>query len=201
MTTGITNIKPIFGFKKIKDTILIIPKNKPKFTAEKTIIMLFTHKTFTIFTILLLFVFFGCQIKKERVFEAKDVQSNFPEAQTRLAAAAINNYLSLKNALVATDNAEAGLAAGLMYKNIDSLHQMLLTDTSSIAKRALTQVDSIHFQLKQIILNNNKDCEPQRIYFKYLSDNLLSMLVTIRIRHLHLYDQYCPLALNEKGGP
>lgn len=162
--------------------------------------MLFTDKIFTIFIFLLFFALPGCQTKKEPVFKPENMQSNLSPAQTQLAAASLNQYLALKNALVATDNVQAHKAAQVMGKNIDSLHQMLLTDTSSISKSLLAQIDSIHLQLQQIIQNDHKDCESQRIYFKFLSDNLLSMLAIIQVHHLHLYSQYCPLALNEKGG-
>jgi hypothetical protein len=201
VTTGITNIKPISGLKKIKATFLINLKNKPKFTSQKTINMLFTDKNFTIFIFLLFFMFSaGCQTKNAPAFKPENMQSNLSPVQTRFAAAALSQYLDLKNALVATNSLQTHRAALLMVKNIDSLHQMLLTDTSSISESLSIQTDSIRLQLQQIIQNNHKSCEPQRIYFKFLSDNLLSMLAIMHVRHLHLYNQYCPLALNEKGG-
>jgi hypothetical protein len=156
----------------------------------------------SLFIVLFSLITTACQSQKDPAFEPLNVTSNLSPVQTTLTSAFINQYLELKNALVATNSTLAHEATLLMSKDIDTLRQTLSQDTSQalITENLKVQLDSIHLQLSQMLAHDDKSCEPQRIYFKFMSDNVFSMLKLMDVHELHLYAQYCPLALNEKGG-
>jgi hypothetical protein len=164
--------------------------------------MPFTKGTPVIVGLLLLLLCPACKTKPEIPFKPQAVQSSLPAGPSKMAGLLLNDYLELKDALVATRSEDAHQNAQGMLQQVSTLKAAIMADSMNLhpSGKLLVQLDSMHFQLTRILLQDIKSCEPQRICFKYLSDNVFSFITLIHARQLHLYHQYCPLALNEQGG-
>tara|TARA_R110000796_G_scaffold252557_1_gene387805 strand:- start:209858 stop:210310 length:453 start_codon:yes stop_codon:yes gene_type:complete len=88
----------------------------------------------------------------------------------------VENYLALKDALVATDGAKAQKAANNFLK--------------------VNNNDALTADLKAIA--GSTDVATQRIAFEGLSENMYS-IVKAGGSETVLYKQYCPMAFNNKG--
>ena len=88
----------------------------------------------------------------------------------------VENYLALKDALVATDGAKAQKAANDFLK--------------------VNNNDALTADLKAIA--GSTDVATQRIAFEGLSANMYSIVKAVGSETV-LYKQYCPMAFNNKG--
>ena len=88
----------------------------------------------------------------------------------------VENYLALKDALVATDGAKAQKAANNFLK--------------------VNNNDALTADLKAIA--GSTDVATQRIAFEGLSANMYSIVKAVGSETV-LYKQYCPMAFNNKG--
>lgn len=144
----------------------------------------------------------SCKENREPVFRQEAVRSNVAPEQSSMLGALLQDYLNLKDALVNTKSDEVHKSAVSMLENL----KILTNDTKAVADQGrlhlniTVQTDSIRLQLTNIISNKDKSCEPQRIYFKYLSDNIYKLIKAYGITNTRLYSYFCPMAMNGKGG-
>ena len=88
----------------------------------------------------------------------------------------VDQYLKLKDALVATNTAEAKMAAATFLK--------------------VNNNESLTSALK--VISSTNDVAAQRVAFEELSMNMYSIVKTSGT-NTTLYKQYCPMAFNNKG--
>lgn len=88
---------------------------------------------------------------------------------------------------------ETSTAAGAAKTTLRSM----LQDSSMHIQSAST--DTLLLQLDKILAEQDKTCEHQRIHFRQLSSSLYTFLKQNGFRHVTIYRQYCPMALNELG--
>ncbi|GGW24551.1 DUF3347 domain-containing protein [Arenibacter certesii] len=106
----------------------------------------------------------------------------------------IDNYMELKDALVG-DNQELAAKAG---KKLASTLSSFDTKTLEVANE--TEVKSILASAKESADQIGKSkITQQREHFEGLSDNLVS-LVAITGAPMPLYQQFCPMYKDDKGG-
>jgi Cu(I)/Ag(I) efflux system membrane fusion protein len=143
----------------------------------------------------------GCKTKPAVTYNPKIIKTNLSKEHTLIFSTLLSSYLELKNALVATQNNVANENAERMKIQIVQLESSFQSDSISISKNRniIVQLDSMKLQVDNILKNNARSCEPQRIYFKYLSDNIFNLTKIVDAGNLNLYHQYCPMAMNEKG--
>ena len=106
----------------------------------------------------------------------------------------LNDYFNLKDALVADDNAKAKNLGGTLAKSLKAF------DTSKYS-------DDKQSELKDIIEDatehaehiSESDIAHQREHFKVLSKDMVDM-VEITGTSMTIYQQYCPMYDNNKGG-
>ena len=106
----------------------------------------------------------------------------------------LNDYFNLKDALVADDNAKAKNLGGTLAKSLKAF------DTSKYS-------DDKQSELKDIIEDatehaehiSESDIAHQREHFKVLSRDMVDM-VEITGTSMTIYQQYCPMYDNNKGG-
>lgn len=148
-----------------------------------------------------LILFSGCKTKPVVTYNIKNVKTDLSKENTLIFSNLLNSYLELKNALVATQSKTANENAAHMQIQIMELKSSLQIDSNSHLDKnqIIVQLDSIKLQVENILKNNVSSCEPQRIYFKYLSDNIFNLAKKVNATNLNLYHQYCPMAMNEKG--
>ena len=124
-------------------------------------------------------------------------QSKLGEAGTGKLVDLVNKYYVLKNALVATKSADANNAATQLIAIGDTLQAFLQKDAANTALKPF--VDTIITQSKTIAGMTDESCEKMRIQFSPLSNALFGLIRKAELKNVHLYRQYCPMALNEKG--
>lgn len=106
----------------------------------------------------------------------------------------IDNYLELKDALVADNQELAGKAGEELGNNLSKF------DTESWEASSLTELKTIIASAKENSAQIAKgDIAQQREYFEGLSANLVS-LIGITGTPSTLYQQFCPMYNNDKGG-
>jgi len=131
---------------------------------------------------------------KSKIVESKTTGSNTEDTNQNKYGQVITQYLNLKDALV-DDNSEVtskvseNLLAALENFNLD---QFKGEDKSTLVKILNESKD----QAAQI---SNSDIETQRTQFLGLSKNMIE-LVAITGTSGELFQQYCPMYDNNKGG-
>lgn len=164
-------------------------------------------KPFGIFKFLLVsgFIYTGCRSESPVKFNPAGAVSNLSAAQTQSAAAILQDYYGLKDALVATDEKKADQAGRQMHSSLIRFREGMERNIadSTVYPGGFTALDTqilkMTDQLDHILSVQGDGCERKRIYFKPLSDLVYTFLKTTGIRHIQAYHHYCPMALNEQG--
>ncbi|NKI26610.1 DUF3347 domain-containing protein [Arenibacter sp. 6A1] len=136
------------------------------------------------------------EAKKEAVQEdnAVSVEANTSTQETTAAGTIIDSYLELKDALVADSQENAAKAGETMLKKIsefdmasvEASKQSELKEIIATAKDKATQITT-------------GDIAKQREYFEGLSSAIVDF-VAIAGTSKTLYQQFCPMYNNNKGG-
>jgi len=136
--------------------------------------------------------------KTQSKVNTQPVQSKLNEAGTGKLMLLINNYYTLKNALVAGKGDSANAAATQLVNITDSLQAFLQKDSASpIAVKPF--LDTIINQARIIAATSDATCERQRLPFGTLSSAMYGLLKNVDLKNARVYQEYCPMAYNEKG--
>jgi hypothetical protein len=95
----------------------------------------------------------------------------------------IKSYLSLKDALVASDAAKASSASTQLSAALATIEGDLSAKIKADAK----------------LISESADKAVQRAYFKTLSDNVYELIKISKDKKTVLYRQYCPMANDNQG--
>ncbi|MDX5437954.1 MAG: efflux RND transporter periplasmic adaptor subunit [Pontibacter sp.] len=118
-----------------------------------------------------------------------------PEAFQNQFTAVIDQYYTLKNALVASDAAAARKAAGNLIQTINKVDMSLLDGSTHAKWMQLLPGLKRHAEAIQ----QGTKIEQQRIAFSPLSDHLIDAVETFGTNKEVVYKQKCPMAMNDKG--
>ncbi|MEO8582719.1 MAG: DUF3347 domain-containing protein [Flavitalea sp.] len=112
----------------------------------------------------------------------------------------LTTYFALKDAFITGDTTKVNSAAISLVTSADSLKvNELKGDTSgTITETAKSFATSISASSQAII--NEKDIEAKRSEFNVITDALWSLTRTVKYDGQKIYYQYCPMALNNRGG-
>ena len=122
---------------------------------------------------------------------SREVDAGFRKEFTAL----VRDYLVLKDALVASDLAEAKNAGSNFIQTLASIGQHRMTGDAHMAW--MTIYNNIESHGKPIADRN--DLEQVRNDFRFLSDILIDALITLGADD-DFYHQYCPMAFANQGG-
>jgi hypothetical protein len=114
--------------------------------------------------------------------------------QDAKAEAILNDYFNLKDALVGDDN---GKAKELGNKLVQSLKSFDVSNYSDNEKSELNDIIEDATEHAEHI--SESDMAHQREHFKILSKDLTDM-VAITGTEMKIYEQFCPMYDNNKGG-
>jgi len=111
----------------------------------------------------------------------------------------LNNYYTLKDALVATDSAAAIAAVPNFLASADSLGDIKISfdSTGAIAATAADYVQTVKTALNE--LQNAPNVEAIRKNFQAVSDAMYDLVRTVQYDGETVYHQYCPMAFNDQG--
>ncbi len=135
--------------------------------------------------------------KAKSIANTQPIQSKLNETGTHVLMSVITKYYELKNALVATKGDNANTAATQLVTITDSLQAFLQKDTAPPALKLY--LDTIINQGKIIAALKDETCEKQRLAFGTLSSAMYGLLKNVDLKNAHVYQEYCPMAFNEKG--
>lgn len=124
--------------------------------------------------------------------EMRNMEGN---QKTSKATAILDNYLELKNALVADDTEKAASIGKHLFKVLGEF------DRSSVAESQKQEVDEIIEDAREHaehIATNNGKMEHQREHFEILSKDIKD-LIAITGTDRVLYQTFCPMYNNNKG--
>lgn len=136
--------------------------------------------------------------KTKPAVNAQPVQSKLSATGTQMLMGVINQYYTLKNALVATKAASTDSAAMQLTAMTDSL-QVFLNKEASTPATIKPYVDTIIMQGKLISGIQDESCEKQRVAFATLSSAMYGLLKNVDLKNTVIYQEHCPMALDEKG--
>lgn len=129
---------------------------------------------------------------------AKAPESSLGEAGTGKLMSVVNDYYTLKDALVATNAAKADEAATKLGASVDTMIAYTRTDSAN-GKNLKPYLDTMAMKTKAILAVKDETCEQKRIPFEKVSDAMFAMLKAANLKNAGVYRQYCPMAFNEKG--
>jgi Protein of unknown function (DUF3347) len=107
----------------------------------------------------------------------------------------MNDYYSLKDALVDWDTARANLVSLSLQRSADSLRLTELKADSSIILTAENLASSISSEAKG--LKGENTIQEKRKAFNALTDELYNMILTVRYDRQRIYHIKCPMALGD----
>ncbi|MEO0331253.1 MAG: DUF3347 domain-containing protein [Bacteroidota bacterium] len=145
--------------------------------------MLTPIKTLILATVLILTIIGCSNSTQEQSTETPDTASetsNKPTAEDRNLAQVVDQYLLLKDALVASNSEETQAKATKMLEVIDATNMM-----------------GVQQSAKQIA--TTEDLDTQRTYFDSLSVSVYELLESQSEGDKTLYKQYCPMAFDNRG--
>lgn len=119
------------------------------------------------------------------------VKASTPELTTSFNTV-ITNYLALKNALAADNNALAETKAATL---VASLKNVAAKDMDATQRKTWTSyVDKLTFDSRHI--SKNTPIDHKREHFATLSNNMLVVIKALKLNSTPLYKQYCPMKKN-----
>ncbi|NDC39975.1 MAG: DUF3347 domain-containing protein [Chitinophagia bacterium] len=131
--------------------------------------------------------------------EAKTAGSNLDSSKTKAILVLVNDYLRLKDALVATNSVQTKAAAATLAASAQALRTNMAADSASLAA-LLASIDTVAFYSTKISsMPDDPHCETQRIAFSPLSNSIFELLHNAGVKNAGLYREYCPMALNDSG--
>ena len=133
------------------------------------------------------------EAKKDEPLEQTSNSTAFNQSFSRF----LNSYYSLKDALVANDSTLASTAANTLANAADSLSLNELKADSSIILTAKDYVSSISSDAK--VLASEANLKAKRKSFQTISDNIYTLLQTVRYDQEVVYHQFCPMAFDDAG--
>ncbi len=124
------------------------------------------------------------------------VQPSVKVEHSKSASAIIDNYLALKDALVQEDSKNA---ASLGKKLFDDFAKFDLSVQAKQQQNELAEIIEDASEHAKHISENSKDIGHQREHFEILSKDVKD-LVIITGSDRTLYQEFCPMYNNNKGG-
>ena len=124
------------------------------------------------------------------------IQASIKVERSKSASAIIDNYLALKDALV---KEKSKSATGFAEELIEVFFKF---DASGVVTPQKTEVDKIiknASQQAKHIADNSGNIAKQREHFEYLSKGVKELIVIVGSDR-PLYQAYCPMYNNSKGG-
>jgi Cu(I)/Ag(I) efflux system membrane fusion protein len=127
----------------------------------------------------------------------KEPESDLTKEQTGTMMNMLAAYYTLKDALVATDGAKANDAAAKLKSEAEGFDKNMGDQP---------QYTEMQPKLKTIITGSNaiahtgaEATEEKRKHFSEVSDAMFSILKKANLRHAGVYQEFCPMAFNDKG--
>jgi len=123
-------------------------------------------------------------------------QSNVEVERSKSASAIIDNYLALKDALVA-DNSKKAASSGQML--FDAFEEFDISAQPKSQQKELGEIIEVAREHAEHITENNENIEHQREHFELLGTDVKD-LVIITGSDRNLYQIFCPMYNNNEGG-
>lgn len=130
-------------------------------------------------------------VKAEEVPSFSNVDENYKKSFATLT----DQYLQLKEALVASNAQQASQAASAMLNSLKAMDgNNLESDQKDFYQ---SRSESMRDNLQQIV--QNKDLIKQRDHFARISKHITEVVSAFGTSKGSLYYQYCPMAFDNKG--
>ena len=147
---------------------------------------------------LFILLFLSCGEAQQEVIETTKVKAengiSYSDSTRQSLQKLLRSYYSLKDALVAADSSKAKDFAVQLASALDTFQ----TNSDTSLKLSSLTYPSV---LKEASVNLSKisALEEQRAVFETISDNLYELVKTLKPSGIETYQQYCPMAFNDKG--
>lgn len=123
-------------------------------------------------------------------------QSSVNVERTKSATAILDNYLALKNALVVDDSKKAASSGKILF---DAIGKLDISAQPKSKQKELGEIIEDASEHAEHISESGGNIEHQREHFETLSTDIKD-LVIITGADRNLYQIYCPMYNNMKGG-
>ena len=124
------------------------------------------------------------------------IQASINIGRSTSTSAIIDNYLSLKDALVKEDSKSAASSG---EKLIGIFSKFNASEVAGTHKKGVAKIIENASQQSKLISENSENIGKQREYFEFLTNNVKD-LILITGSDRALYQAYCPMYNNNKGG-
>ena len=138
----------------------------------------------------------GMDDMKPKMADKSTVPTSIKIEHSLTVSAILNNYLALKNALV-EDNARNAANSGKML--FDALGKFNLSGQAASKQKDLKDILDDAKENAEHISKSGGDIDHQREHFEMLSTDIRDLIV-ITGADRNLYQIYCPMFNNKKGG-
>jgi hypothetical protein len=126
-------------------------------------------------------------------------KSSLSEANTGKLMDLMASYYEVKDALVKTDAPRASQTASKLMSAAEMLNHDLSGSDTAIYARVHPSFEAIMNSSEAITNTKDETCEKQRAEFEKTSTALYSLLKEVNLESGRVFQQYCPMAFNDKG--
>jgi Cu(I)/Ag(I) efflux system membrane fusion protein len=124
---------------------------------------------------------------------SKDFKINTPKAFKIQVESALNEYFTLKNALVQSDEKASQSQANKLLISLSNIDMNLVSGAAHLYwMEQLQKIKSASIELAQ-----SKNLEDQRIHFENISSAFLNTVQAFGVQNIELYVLHCPMANNQ----
>lgn len=135
----------------------------------------------------------GSDVEKQKPLALEDNTGAFNKSYNTLLAA----YISVKDALVASDTAKASAAARDLALAADSLQVQEIKGDSMLKETARNFASTV--SSSALGLAGEPDIKAKRKEFQMIADAMWTLTQTVQYDGQKLYWHYCPMAFNNSG--
>lgn len=129
--------------------------------------------------------------------EQHNPQSDLSDDQTAKLMNLVTAYYSLKDALVASDGAKADGAASKLLSEAELFRNDIGNQPQ--AAQIKPHLEELMRGCEAITGQKGMEVEIDRKHFAALSDAMFKVMKEAHLRHGGVYQQFCPMAMNDKG--
>jgi hypothetical protein len=160
------------------------------------------HRLQYCFFILLFCSFIACASTEEETADTAKAPAepgiSYPDSTNGQLKQLLKSYYAVKDALVKSDSVAVQSLAGELNSFVLSLHISSATSADKSSQSGVAQYVEV-LQSSSAAIHQTSSLESQREVFEILSDNLYELINTLKPAGMEIYQQYCPMAFNDKG--
>ena len=152
--------------------------------------------------ILLLFLLVSCGEAQQDAEVTAEIPAekgiSYDDSTRQALNQLLENYYSLKDALVAADSTGSAKEAAALVGVLENFSLSSVQQSDPVLYASVSELPLV-IKKNVSAISNTTGLEAQRVIFQTVSDNLYTLVKNLKPAGIQTYQQYCPMAFDDKG--